>query len=394
MNKKILSLVILFFSVLTVAMAQDDSKIQVKGQVVDGATKEPIAFANLGLLGTMAGTATDVDGQFELVIPNRYATYVVRITAVGYAAKEFKLYELKELKDATIVLEPVTYGIDNVDVTAESLVLQKLLENVVANIGKNYIPRAYNYEGYFEHGVTVGEQEPKVKEAIVKIYDADGYKRTDTEKTFQAVNYTFSEARRSPGMNATADDLMFFDDVLTADVVRNTRNVLDSQYVRDFKLTSKGVFAYEGDSVQIVAYECKRPTLSNSGVADVVKYSGEIYVDMNNFAVIKNVARLTSKAYNALGRNMLVGGDGPRNEVMMTISTNYKKVSSYYFLSGVSIEYSYLDGGQRVNGEMQYQTTKVKVNETEPVTGRVYFEEIPEDEDFWNRYTIYLEEEE
>ena len=169
MNKKILSLVILFFSVLTVAMAQDDSKIQVKGQVVDGATKEPIAFANLGLLGTMAGTATDVDGQFELVIPNRYATYVVRITAVGYAAKEFKLYELKELKDATIVLEPVTYGIDNVDVTAESLVLQKLLENVVANIGKNYIPRAYNYEGYFEHGVTVGEQEPKVKEAIVKI---------------------------------------------------------------------------------------------------------------------------------------------------------------------------------------------------------------------------------
>ena len=195
-------------------------------------------------------------------------------------------------------------------------------------------------------------------------------------------------------MNATADDLMFFDDVLTADVVRNTRNVLDSQYVRDFKLTSKGVFAYEGDSVQIVAYECKRPTLSNSGVADVVKYSGEIYVDMNNFAVIKNVARLTSKAYNALGRNMLVGGEGPRNEVMMTISTNYKKVSSYYFLSGVSIEYSYLDGGQRVNGEMQYQTTKVKVNETEPVTGRVYFEEIPEDEDFWNRYTIYLEEEE
>ena len=393
MDKKVLSFVILFFCAFAVATAQNDSKIKVKGVVVDETTKEPIAFANLGLLGTMAGTATDADGQFELSIPNRYATYVVRVTAVGYAMKEYKLYELRDMKEVSIALKPVTYGIGNVDVTAKSLVLQKLLEDVVRHIGRNYIPRAYNYEGYFEHGVAVEGQEPKTKEAIVKIYDADGYKRTDTEEAFKALNYTFTEARRTPGMDATTDDLMFFDDVLTADVVRNTRNVLDWQFARDFKLTSKGVFAYEGDSVQIVAYECARPTLSNSGMADVTKYSGEIYVDMNNFAVVKHVARLTGKAYNMLGRNMLVGGDASRNEVEMTITTNYKKVSSYYFLSGVSIEYGYLDGGRRVKGEMQYQTTRVRVNEPEPIEGRVYFEEIPEDEDFWNRYTIYFEEE-
>ena len=393
MKKKILSLIILLAGVFAVATAQDDNRIRVQGKVVDGSTREPVAFANLGLLGTMAGAATDIDGLFELIIPNRYATYVVRITAVGYAPKEYKLYELQEMKDATIVLEPVTYGIADVDVTAESLVLRKLLENVAANIGRNYIPRAYNYEGYFEHSVAVGEAEPRVKEAIVKIYDADGYRRTDTEAAFRAVNYTFTEARRSPGMTTTADDMIYFDDVLTADIARNTRNVLDAPFLTDFKLTSKGKFLYEGDSVQIVAYECQRPSLSNSGSADVVKYSGEIYVDMANFAVIKNVTRVTSEAYTPLGRNMLVGGDTPRREVATTITTNYKRVSSYYFLSGVSVEYTYLDGANRVRGEMQYQTTRVRVNNVEPIAGRVYFEEIPENEDFWNRYTVYLEEE-
>ena len=73
-----------------------------------------------------------------------------------------------------IFLKPVTYGIGEVDVTAESLVLKKLLENVVKNIGRNYIPRPYNYEGYFEYGVEVNDGEKKYKEAIVDIYDSEG----------------------------------------------------------------------------------------------------------------------------------------------------------------------------------------------------------------------------
>ena len=50
--------------------------------------------------------------------------------------------------------------------------------------------------------------------------------------------------------------MIYFDDIITADIVRNTRNILDLQNFRDFKLRSKGKFMYEGDSVQIVTYEC------------------------------------------------------------------------------------------------------------------------------------------
>ena len=46
---------------------------------------------------------------------------------------------------------------------------------------------------------------------------------------------------------------------------------------------------YEGDSVQIVTYECLKPSLSNSGTANVTKFSGELYVELKSFAIIKNV---------------------------------------------------------------------------------------------------------
>lgn len=166
MNKKILSLIILFLGVFSVIQAQNDGKIRVKGVVLDETTRQPIAFANIGIIGTAAGAASDMDGLFELIVSEKLATYMMRVSAVGYASAEMKVYEARDKGEVQILLKPVTYGIGEVDVTAESLVLKKLLENVVKNIGRNYIPRPYNYEGYFEYGVEVNDGEKKFKEAM------------------------------------------------------------------------------------------------------------------------------------------------------------------------------------------------------------------------------------
>ena len=68
MNKKILSLIILFLGVFSVIQAQNDGKIRVKGVVLDETTRQPIAFANIGIIGTAAGAASDMDGLFELIV--------------------------------------------------------------------------------------------------------------------------------------------------------------------------------------------------------------------------------------------------------------------------------------------------------------------------------------
>lgn len=394
MNRKVLSLIILFFGLLTLANAQDNSRIVVKGTIIDAITQEPVAFANLGLLGTVTGVASDMDGHFELSVPDKYATYVIRVSAVGYAPYEIKLYEAKEKPDLKILLQPVAYGIGEVDVYGESLVYKKMLKDVVANISKNYIMKPHNYRGYFEYKVSSGDMEGDSKEAIVNIYDTKGYQRSDVAETFGELNYNFSQIRRNRPAESVLDGLTYFDDILTADIVRNTRNVLDLDNARDYKLKNKGKLVYEGDSVRVIGYEVQKPALSTTGDASVTKYTGEIYVNLKDFAVLKNVLHITAKDFNKLGRNFVSINEAPKSDVQMTITTNYKKMKSLYFLSGITIQYSYKENGNQVKGEMQYLTTRVNVASPEVITGRMYYEDLKTDNKFWNQYSAYFEGEE
>ena len=108
------------------------------------------------------------------------------------------------------------------------------------------------------------------------------------------------------------DGLTYFDDILTADIVRNTRNVLDIVNSRDYKLKSKGKLVYEGDSVQVISYQATHPSISTTGDPAVQTYSGEIYVNLKDLAVLKNVVNLTSRDFNGLGRNLVTINEKPK----------------------------------------------------------------------------------
>ncbi len=391
MNKKVLSLLILFFSWVMLGYAQNDGKITIKGTVIDQATNQPLAFVNMGLLGTMAGVASDIDGKFELVVPDRYATHIIKFSAVGYAPYEMKVYEARD-KELEVALKPVSYGLREVEVYAEALVYKKLLRDVVANIGKAYIAKPYNYTGYFKYGVTVNDDAEKVKESIVNIYDSKGYHRSDVATAFKEVNYNFNQVRRSEPMKSVFDGMTYFDDILTADIVRNTRNVLDIANLDEFKLKNKGILMYEGDSVQVISYELSKPSLSTTGDVAVSQCKGEIFINKKDKAVLKNVIQMKAKDFNILGRNLVAIDEAPKSDVEMVISTNYKKMRSVYFLSGITIAYKYKQEGNSVKGEMQYITTRVNMDSPASISGRMYYEDLKTDAAFWNGYTAYFEE--
>lgn len=93
MNKSVISVIILLFSLLGMGVNAQDNKITINGMIADATTGEPIPFANLGVLGTLAGVASDMDGKFELVLPDNYADRIIRVSVVGYASYEIKVAE-------------------------------------------------------------------------------------------------------------------------------------------------------------------------------------------------------------------------------------------------------------------------------------------------------------
>lgn len=395
MNKKVLSFILLIFTSIVSLYAQEDGKLVVKGTVIDAVTKEPIAFANLGLLGTVTGVASNVDGQFELSIPAMYATHTLRISAVGYRVQDLKVYQIKELPNGIISLKPVSYSIGTVDVVGELLTYKKLISETVNAIEKNYINTPHNFKGYYKESLQIGLTNPKIKEAMVDVYDKAGYRRSNTAETFDALNYQFTEVKRNFEVQSVMDGLTLFDEILLSDIVRNPRNILDVTNSKDYRFQNKGRLTYNGDSVQIIGYSAFKPTASNCGVDQAVQYEGELYINTKDKAVLKNITRIKTSGYSPLGRNLIAQGDDANQPVNITIITSYKKIGDKYFFSGTSIDYTYRSITQGdILKSCEFITTRINRRVPQPIEGRHYFEKIPENNTFWNNYSVYFEGEE
>ncbi len=65
----------------------------VKGIVIDSKTKEPIPFASIIIKGTKKGTPTDINGKFELSLPDSLITkiFYLEVSSIGYEKIEIQI---------------------------------------------------------------------------------------------------------------------------------------------------------------------------------------------------------------------------------------------------------------------------------------------------------------
>lgn len=82
-----------------------DSILIIKGKVIDNDTSEPVVGANVLVLGSINGAATNINGEFTLTIPNGYDE--IKISCVGYDEKIIFLIKdcLGPSSDRTIIFK-------------------------------------------------------------------------------------------------------------------------------------------------------------------------------------------------------------------------------------------------------------------------------------------------
>lgn len=105
----------------------------IKGKVLDTKTKEPIAFANIGILGKGIGTVTNEDGTFELNISKSSAEDIIRFSYIGYNSLSFTNSQYqKQFNDIAVVyLTESNYNLNEV------VIRPKVFKSkVVGNTGK------------------------------------------------------------------------------------------------------------------------------------------------------------------------------------------------------------------------------------------------------------------
>jgi hypothetical protein len=90
----------------------------IKGKIYDNQVQSTVPYASVYFSGTMVGTASDADGNFQLDI-TKYKSNPLIIRAIGYEAYTLKLIPGKDPYE--IYLTPSLYEIEEVSVATKSL---------------------------------------------------------------------------------------------------------------------------------------------------------------------------------------------------------------------------------------------------------------------------------
>lgn len=380
---------------------EENSKIiRIVGKLINKQNQEPIPFANVGVIGSYIGAASNLDGIFEFKIPGKYSEKMIQASAVGFSTFTAKVADCVNTDTLFVELIPKNYNIGEVEVMAESLVLQKRIKMAMERIPENYIQTPFNYDVYYRSEKFENSDLSRLREAAVRIYDDKGYQRADAYQVFKERGYKFLQVRKNFEPASLADGSTYLDELLEMDIVRSRGNILNGNHIGFYDLKLDQITEYENDSIWVISYKSKRPILSNTGDYYAKSYSGKIYIKIKDYAVIKNETHVVASNYSPQGRSFYVNEDRQKwkpLKIEYDFNVTYKQHSGRYYLSYVNYKRHHelqekTSGTQKIldiNTEMLI--TKINTEDPEAIEKRSYYENMPYDKKFWESYNIIFD---
>lgn len=95
------------------------AQTQIKGVLLDAQTRQPVEFANVGIVGKGLGTVTDESGNYTLTIPDSLTGGIVKLSRIGYKSREMGVRDLE--KNPGLLLEQSSTALAEVAVSAKKL---------------------------------------------------------------------------------------------------------------------------------------------------------------------------------------------------------------------------------------------------------------------------------
>ena len=113
------SLLAAWLTVLVVSAVSAQSAI-VRGIILDAVTREPLPWANIAIVGTSIGGASDIEGKFE-IRSAPVGSYTVKATYIGYETSELEVVlTADQVLELELPLEPVSLIEEEVIITAQA----------------------------------------------------------------------------------------------------------------------------------------------------------------------------------------------------------------------------------------------------------------------------------
>ncbi len=252
--------------------AESEAPFALSGKVIDQDTKEPLAFATVGIREKSLGVVSNKLGEFEFSIPEKYLGDTLWVSMLGYHEYLQPLNDVRDQQTIVIQLKNKPVVLQEIVVSTKQLTAKEIVEKAIEHIKFNYPQTSYMMEGFFRQYIKENGKYVGLYEAACQLFDRRY--SIPVNKHDQREKVYLMEARKGKTVDFLAslyyEEWNFFHVMLIENDVRYGKNALDPS-------------RYE--------YSFKEYTFLDDRLVYVIKADGNekenLYIDAENYAILK-----------------------------------------------------------------------------------------------------------
>jgi len=322
----------------------------IEGYVKERLTWEPIPYCFVALAGTGTGTVTNSDGKFALKIPDSLSDVYITISHIGYRSRKLAMAVFANNKP-DIYLDPVSIQLQ--EVVVRYVPAQKIVREMLNNRSTNYSKKPAIFTSFYREGVTYGSHFVSITEGVCNIYKSGfgslGEDQVKLLKMRNVYNPSYPDSilvKIHAGVRSS----------LILDVVQHTPDFLAPDRELYYNFSRVGMERTDSGMVHIVTFE-QKPEIKEP------LYSGTLYIDADNWALLKTEFELNPRFIQQAGSNFIL-------KKSKNLDIEPKRI-------GYTISYQQWNGSYWINhvrGDLQFRIKRKKSLFWRSETLNTYFE--------------------
>ena len=290
-------------------LAQDPLRIE--GTVRDETTGSGLPFATVHVEGTSIGTSTNLQGEFQFLLPSHLENDTLLVSCMGFESSK---RPIREASKRRVDISLISSIIELESVTVRPVSAKEYIRRAISKLDENY-PNEFGAYAYFrQHGYDAGRllqlsegyiqahvgnflhDTAKVQQRVLLYESQDqredlNFRKKKREKKIAKARrrarkrgIEFDEDSVRNRASVIAMELITPGMLLDKDPIRQHESFLDSAQFKDFHYQFENDRSYQGRKVSVISFTSKKKTgVSVSNVKGMQE--GVIYLDKDNDAI-------------------------------------------------------------------------------------------------------------
>ena len=366
--------------------------IRIKGKILDGEEKTPLPYSSISVLGKNLGTISNLDGDFELKIPESMKFDSIVISCLGYRQQRLSIAGFGP--DSCILnLQPVSVQLNEIKVTV--IDANKIIEKLISKISLNYATEPEIMTAFYREVLQQDDEYIDVAEALLEI------RKSSYENSFAEDKIKLIKGRKN--LNIRPFQIVDFKIqggpyyATKLDVVKTLDSFLDLESRDQYKYYLAETMEFNKRDTYVIQFKPKEKE-------ENLSYQGKLYIDMSTFALVHADFSLSRQGLKYA--HQLLIKKKPKDffvrPVKADYSVSYRKVKNTWHLNNAqtSVNFKVKSKNDKVNSTF-HSASELLITDFKPEEGEkfkrnellnskdIFTEMISTfDEHFWDDFNI------